>query len=475
MPAAIPTPATLQRLFAASKSLPLTTSTSGLQSIAETHITKALGRMRNHVFKEGRGLRVLTSDGQRLLDFTSGIGVTSLGHSHPAVTKAIIEQAQSIIHVQCAIALSEPYVQLVESLLAMMPDKSLDSFFFWNSGSEAIEAAIKVARASTGRNNIIVMQGGYHGRTSGAAALTTSKTSYFKKTGPLMPCVYTTPFPYWHAMGLEKDTPEEKLVELAIMHIDNLLQQQTAPEDTAAIFLEPVIGEGGYVPTPRAYVQHLRKLCTEHGIILVVDEIQSGFCRTGKTFAIEHSEVVPDLMVFAKGFANGMPLSGIVTRKEIMDSMVPGSLGGTYSGNVVACAAALATTRYMRTYDILGNVNDRAKQIFDGLRAIQADHENGGWMIEEVRGLGLMVAMEFKDPNSRLTSSSIHNLTLPANLNKLVQDACYDRGLLTLTTSIYPVLRLVPALVLSETDVNNMLEVMRKAVKQVADEVKRGL
>ncbi|WVR07886.1 hypothetical protein IAU60_004929 [Kwoniella sp. DSM 27419] len=431
-------------LSTSTKQLPLTTSTEGLQAIADKHITKGLGRLRNHVFKEGKGLQVLTTDGRKLLDFTSGIGVTSLGHAHPDVTAAIIAQAQSIIHVQCAIGLSEPYVQLVESLLEMMPDKSLDSFFFWNSGSEAIEAAIKVARTKTRRNNIIVMQGGYHGRTSGAAALTRSKTSFFKGTGPLM----------------------------AILGIENLLQQQTAPEDTAAIFIEPVIGEGGYVPTPHAYVQHLRKLCDKHGIMLVVDEIQTGFGRTGKTFAIEHAGVTPDLMVYAKGFANGMPISGIVTRKEIMDAMAPGSLGGTYSGNVVACAAALATTRYMRSHDILGNVNARSEQLFKGLREIQADEANGGWMIEEVRGLGLMAAMEFKDPNSRLTGSHDKgDITLPGNLNKLVQDACYDRGLLTLTTSIYPVLRLIPALVLSEEDVAEALSVLRAAVKEVAQAV----
>ncbi|WWC59403.1 4-aminobutyrate transaminase [Kwoniella dejecticola CBS 10117] len=459
-------------LPSASKPLPLTTSTQGLQSIADKHITKGLGRLRDHVFKEGRGLRVLTTDNQKLLDFTSGIGVTSLGHAHPDVTAAIIEQAQSIIHVQCAIGLSEPYVQLVESLLTMMPDPSLDSFFFWNSGSEAIEAAIKVARTKTKRNNIVVMQGGYHGRTSGAAALTRSKTSFFKGTGPLMPCVYTTPFPYWHAMGLPKDTPEEVLVDQAILGIENLLQQQTAPEDTAAIFLEPVIGEGGYVPTPPAYIKHLRQLCDKHGIMLVVDEIQTGFCRTGKTFAIEHSGVKPDLMVFAKGFANGMPISGIVTRSEIMSAMQPGSLGGTYSGNVVACAAALATTRYMRTHDILSHVNARSEQIFKGLREIQADTENGGWMIEEIRGQGLMIALEFKDPNSKLTRShSRGDITLPGNLNKLVQDACYDRGLLVLTTSIYPVLRLIPALILSEDEVEEMLATMKEAVKAVASSV----
>jgi len=410
------------------------TDTASLQAIADKHITKGLGRLKDHVFKEGKGLRVLTTvryliypsshivptvdlrssdrraradkqENKRLLDFTSGIGVTSLGHAHPAVTEAIIAQAQSIIHVQCAIALSEPYVQLVEQLLPMMPDPSLDSFFFWNSGSEAVEAAIKVARTYTKRNNIIVMQGAYHGRTSGAAALTRSKTSFFKGTGPLMvslqihsplpsrtdwqPCVYTTPYPYWHAMGLPKDTPEEVLVENAITQLSNLFQQQTDYHDTAAIFIEPVIGEGGYIPCPPAFLQHLRAVCDQYGIVLVADEIQTGFGRTGKMFATEHSGVVPDVMTMAKGFANGMPISGIVTKKEILGAMPAGSLGGTYSGNVVACAAALATVKYMRTHDILGNVNARSEQVFKGLRDIAADKKNGGWLIEEIRGQGV--------------------------------------------------------------------------------------
>jgi 4-aminobutyrate aminotransferase len=240
--------------------------------------------------------------------------------------------------------------------------------------------------------------------------------------------------------------------------------------------------------------------------MLVADEIQTGFGRTGKTFAIEHSGVRPDLLVYAKGFANGMPISGIVSRKEVMASMPPGSLGGTYSGNVVACAAALATTTYMRTHDVLGNVNARSAQVFEGLRAIQADKANGGWMIEEVRGKGvsdgrfdsafgrraggnsreehrvdwgdianaqLMVALEFKDPNSKLTSHHDQgpNVVLPPNLNKLVQDAAMERGLLTLTTSIYPVLRMIPALILSEAEVDEMLAIIAESVKAVAAQV----
>jgi len=190
-------------------------------------------------------------------------------------------------------------------------------------------------------------------------------------------------------MGLSKDTPEDRLVELTITQLDNLLQQQTAPEDTAAIFIEPVIGEGGYVPAPAPFLKHLRSVCDKHGILLVADEIQTGFYRTGPAFAIERSGVTPDIMVYAKGFANGMPISGIVSRKDIMACMPAGSLGGTYSGNAVACAAALATTRFMRTHDVGGNVNARAAQIAAGLLAIQNDIANGGWIIEEVRVTGV--------------------------------------------------------------------------------------
>lgn len=469
-------------------------TTQRYQATADKHITSAVGRLRNHVFASGSGLQVQTTDGRQLLDFTSGIGVTSLGHAHPAVTAAIVRQASSIVHVQCGIALSKPYVELVEQLVTMMPSPTLDSFFLWSSGSEAIEAAIKLARTKTRRNNIIVMQGGYHGRTAGAAALTRSKTSFFAGTGPLMPCVYTTAFPYWHALGLAQDTPEEELVRMAVHQLEQTLAQQSAPSDTAAIFVEPVIGEGGYVPAPPAFLRALRDTCSKHGILMVVDEIQTGFGRTGANFAIEHTEgVVPDIMTFAKGFANGMPLSGVVTRKEIMDCMPAGSLGGTYAGNAVACAAALATTKYMVQMDVLGNVRRRGEQLAQGLRDIAADTENGGNIIAEVRGTGvssfcrlasptpsrlhadpslpllmtspqLMLAVEFHSPSQSRPQ-------LPSNLNKLVQDECYDRDLLVLTTSIYPVLRLIPALILTEADVNEALRVIKEAVKVVARKV----
>ncbi|WOO86007.1 4-aminobutyrate aminotransferase GabT [Vanrija pseudolonga] len=440
-----------------------TTETKDLQAIAAGHLTKGTGRLREHVFVEGKGINVWTSDGRRLLDFSSGIGVTSLGHAHPDVTAAIAAQAAKIVHVQCAIANSQPQLQLIKQLLPMMPDASLDTFFFWNSGGEANEAAIKVARCFSKRQNLIVMQGSYHGRSMGAASLTRSKTIYFEGTGPLLTSVFATPFPYWHAMGFPKDTPSDVLVSHAVKHLENLLQQQTAPKDTAAIFIEPVLGEGGYIQAPPAYMQALRRICDQHGILLIADEVQAGFYRTGTPFAIQHTGVRPDIMVFAKGVANGMPLSGIVTRKEIMDVMPPMSLGGTYAGNAVACAAGVATTKYMATHDIAGNVNARAEQARKGLMAI-ADGP-GGSIIEEVRVTGLMMAIEFKDPRDAGSEA------FPAGLNKMVQDACLDKGLLTLTMSIYSTLRMIPALIVSEEEIDQMLAIFGQCVRDVAAKV----
>jgi 4-aminobutyrate aminotransferase len=202
--------------------------------------------------------------------------------------------------IQCSIAFHEPYLKLIEKLHPVMPDPSLDTFFFWNSGAEAVEASIKLARAATGRQNIIVLQGGYHGRTFGTMALTRSKTIYSEGVNPLMPQVYVTPFPYWHQLNLPRDTPEKQIVEQCLFQLEMVLQQQSSPRDTAAILIEGVLGEGGYVMPPASYMQGLRQICDKHKLLLIVDEVQSGFARTGKMFSVEYSGVKPDVMVMAK-------------------------------------------------------------------------------------------------------------------------------------------------------------------------------
>lgn len=275
--------------------------------------------------------------GRKFLDFTTGIGVANLGHCHPAVTKAAQAQVGKIVHGQINIAFQKTYLELVEQILPMMPDKSLDTVFFWNSGAEAVEAAVKLARHATKKQNIIVMQGSYHGRTYGTMAMTRSKTVYGQGFGPLMPGTFSVPFPYCKqcSIALKSDGKYgfENCCMDPVTKLEVLLKQESAPSDTAAIFIEPVLGEGGYVPPPAGYLAKLREIADKHNILLVFDEVQCGYGRTGKMFAAEHWGVRPDILIMAKGIANGFPLSGIVSRKELMDTQPPGSMGGTYAGN----------------------------------------------------------------------------------------------------------------------------------------------
>lgn len=390
--------------------------------------------------------------------------------SHPAVTAAVVNQAQQISHVQCSIAFNVPYLQLVEELLPLMPDKSLDTFYFWNSGSEAIEMVLKLVKRATGRPNVICMQGSYHGRTNGAAGLTKSKTVYTMGTGVTMPGVYATPFPYWHALGVSPDTPEEELVEMAKFQLELLVKTQCAPNDVAAIFCEPVIGEGGYVPAPSSWLMFLREFCDKHGILLVIDEVQSGFGRTGKMWNSEYTPGFrPDVMTFAKGLANGYPLSGVVSRREIMEKQEPGTIGGTYAGNAVSCAAAVAVAEVFRTQPILDNVNARSKQLFDALHALQANPKTGA-LIADVRGKGLMVAVEFRSRTDPLTQKGVDASKIPENIGKRVQKKCHDEGVFILTTSCFDTMRFIPPLIVTEEEMQKAIDVFSKAVEEVARE-----
>ncbi|KAL1406821.1 hypothetical protein Q8F55_006230 [Vanrija albida] len=433
------------------------------------HVTPGLGRVRDMVVVRGSGLEIETSAGERILDFSSGIGVLSLGHCHPAVSAAVHAQVDTLTHLQCSIGFHKPYLQLIERLQPIMPDPSLDSFFFWNSGSEAIEAAIKIARKATGRPNVISMAGGYHGRTYGSGALSRSKNIYTVGAGALMPGAHATPFPYWHGMSLPITTSEEELVRIATAQLNLLFRTQSAPKDTAAIFIEPVIGEGGYVPAPDAYLRHLRAVCDEHGILLVADEVQSGFGRTGAMWAIEHAGVRPDLLVFAKGVANGYPLSGVVAPRSVMETLDAGVLGGTYAGNAVACAAASAVVDYFGTHDVLGNVRARGEQLNAGLDRIAAT-DAGKKLIAERRGQNLMAAIEFRSADKLTHHGLPTGAAVPANIARRVQDKCLDAGLLLLTTSTFEVIRFIPSLTVSKAQVDTALGVFAQAVDEVARE-----
>jgi len=435
------------------------------------NVTKGLGRITEGIMTSGKGSYVEYDDGRKMLDFTCGIGVTSLGHCHPKISKAAADQCMNIVHAQCSIAFHEPYLRLIKKLLPIMPDPSLDSFFLWNSGSEAVEASLKLARTVTGRQNIICMQGAYHGRTFGAMAVTRSKTIYSKGVAPLMPGVFTIPFPFWHQLGETPDLSESAQVSQCLYQLDLLLSQQTAPSDTAALIIEPVLGEGGYVPAPTAYLEGLRAVCDKHGILLIIDEVQSGFSRTGKFFAIEYSGVRPDIMIMAKGLANGFPLSAVVSRKELTDKLTPGSMGGTYAGNAVSCAAACAVVDAMHEENILSNVNARSAELFSALNAIKTAHPTH---ILDVRGQGLMVAVEFASPAGPGAAhdavAAPKDAAVAAQMASRVAKKCIERGMLILTTSVYEVVRFIPPLNISKEDLKKGSEIFREAVEEVVRE-----
>jgi 4-aminobutyrate aminotransferase len=337
-----------------------------------------------------------------------------------------------------------------------MPHESLDTFFFWNSGSEAVEAAVKLARQATKKQNIIVMQGSYHGRTFGTMAMTRSKTVYGENYAPLMPGVFSVPFPYCKQCSITNHSDGKYSFDNCcmdpVLQLELLLKRETAPSDTAAIFIEPVLGEGGYVPPPAEYLARVREICDKNNILLVIDEVQSGFGRTGKMFAIEHWDVRPDILIMAKGIANGFPLSGIVSRKELMDLQKPGSMGGTYAGNAVSCAAGIAVAKAFQEEKILDNVNARGAELRGMLQAAKEDSKTGH-MIFDVRGLGLMLAVEFA-PGKGYASK--------------VQAKCMEKDMLVLTTSIYDTLRFIPPLNITKEDMAKGCQIIKEAIGEVA-------
>ncbi|KAI4268772.1 MAG: hypothetical protein L6R38_007723 [Xanthoria sp. 2 TBL-2021] len=429
---------------------------TALAQFGTKHIAKGIGRLTTQVMESGSGSYITMVGGRKMLDFTTGIGVANLGHCHPAVTKAAQSQVGKLVHGQVNIAFQKPYLDLVQSLIPLMPHKSLDTFFFWNSGAEAVEAAVKLARHATKKQNIIVMQGSYHGRTFGTMAMTRSKTIYSDGFAPLMPGVFSVPFPYCTQCSIANHSNGKYNFENCCMdpllQLELLLKRESAPSDTAAIVIEPVLGEGGYVPPPAHYLARLREICDKNNILLVADEVQCGFGRTGKMFAVEHWDVRPDIMIMAKGIANGFPLSAIVSRKELMDTQKPGTMGGTYAGNAVSCAAGVAVAKAFQDEKILENVNARGAELKATLDAAKADPGTGA-VIYDVRGLGLMLALECM-PGHGYASK--------------IQAKCMEKDMLVLTTSIYDTIRFIPPLNITKEDMAKGCQIIKEAIEEVA-------
>lgn len=402
--------------------------------------------------ESGSGCWVTTTSGERYLDVTAGIAVVSTGHCHPRVVAAIQDQATRFIHAQVNCYQHPLLEQLADRLDQITPD-GIDTFFFSNSGAEATEGAVKLAKHATGRSNIIVFQGSFHGRTAMTMAMTTSKTSYRLKYAPLPSGIFVAPFPF--TAGAERDS--DWIVDHCLDQLRLLLVSQTAPSETAAIILEPVLGEGGYCPAPKRFLDGIAAICAEHGILFIADEVQSGFARSGTMFAIEPSGVQPDILVMAKGIGSGFPISAIGASSEIMSKWIPGSHGGTYGGNPIGCAAALATIDVLTGEGFLDNVNARGDQLRDGLRKLAAEHP----ALADVRGPGLMVAAEFRDPatgepdGARVASVIAHMRT--------------ESKVLVMNAGTFGnVIRFMPPLVIDEAEIALVLDALGKALTATA-------
>ena len=401
------------------------------------------------VVDHGAGVYLYDVDGKRHLDFTAGIGVTSTGHCHPRVVEAAREQIGKLVHGQYTTVMHKPLLELTRRLGEVLPS-GLDSLFYANSGSEAVEAALRLARQATKRPNVIVFQGGFHGRTVAAATMTTSGTRFSAGISPLMAGVHVAPFPYAYHYGWD----EETATKFALRELDYLFQTVSAPNETAAFFIEPVLGEGGYVPANTAFLAGLRERADRHGILLVLDEVQAGFGRTGKFWGHDHFDVHPDVVLIAKGLASGFPLSGIAASEELMAKALPGSQGGTYGGNAVSCAAAIATLDVIQDEGLVENAAERGRQLLEGARVI-ADKTPA---IGDVRGLGLLVGTEFTTADGEPDTATA----------QAAQQAAARSGLLLLTCGAYSnVVRMVPPLVVNAEQVDDALRIWGEVVASV--------
>ncbi|ETW06006.1 4-aminobutyrate transaminase [Aphanomyces invadans] len=407
-------------------------------------IAHGVGRLTDMVLAKGAGSFVWNVEGQKLLDFTSGIAVTSLGHCHPRIVEAVQKQAGQLVHGQASVAYHEPMFKYSAALLPLLP-QGLDSLSFFTTGAEAAENAVKLARHATEKPNVIVFQGGFHGRTIGAMSFTTSKTIYKAGFGPLASGVFVAPYPY--SLHSPFSNPCAQTIAWCLEQVELVLKQQTAPSETAAILIETVLGEGGYVPPPPGFLEGLNSLCHDHDILLIADEVQCGFGRTGELFAIDgHYNTTPDILVMAKGIANGYPLSAIASRKDLTDLQPKGSMGGTYAGNAVSCAAALATLDVFETENTLVNASVRGAQLMAALTKLQDVYP-----ILDVRGLGLMVAVEL-------------DTSVPPGTAARVAHACVGHGMLLLPTSVYETLRFIPPLNVSAGEIELGVAIFAKAL-----------
>ena len=411
------------------------------------------------VAHEARGATITDVDGNTFIDFGGGIGTLNVGHSDPRVIEAIKEQADRFTHTCFFVNHYEPYIELAERLNAMVPGDTEKRSAFFNSGAEAVENAIKVARYYTGRKAVLAFENAFHGRTMLAASLTSAVNPYKKGFGPFMPEIYRVPAPYAYRCPANRDCSGGCQGD-CFDAIERAMTVGFDPDDLAAVIIEPVMGEGGFIPIPDFYMRRLRELCDEIGAVLIADEVQSGFGRTGKMLAVEHSGIEPDIVTTAKSIAAGMPLGGVTGKAEIMDSVHPSGLGTTYGGNPLACAAALAVLDAFEEDDLISRAEVVGERVMGAMREIQERHPD---FVGDVRGRGAMVAME-------LVTDSESKTPDPERTTKIAGNALQE-GLILLTAGpLGNVIRILVPFAVTDEQLEEGLEIMARAVAAAVED-----
>lgn len=414
---------------------------------ARRHITPALVFHTDIEVKKARGIYVEGTDGKRYMDFSSGLATANLGHSPAEVVEAARNQMEKLIHSGCMFYYASE-VMLAEKLSRITPG-DIDMFFFSNSGAEAVEGAVKLARYHTGRQGIIAFTGGFHGRTYGAMTLTTSAARYRKGYHPLVPSIFHSPYPYCYRCPMGQ-TPGNCSID-CYKHLENILRYQITPEEVAAVVIEPVLGEGGYISPPVEFMKKLRRLATDHGILFIADEVQTGFGRTGKWFACEHFGITPDIIAMAKGIASGFPLGAVGASSRIMSKWAPGAHGTTFGGNPVSCAAACAVIDKIEKDGVLDNVKKAGEAALKRLVSMQKSYP----FIGDVRGLGLMLGVEFVKKDGSADRERL----------KGIIKRCLEKGLILIECGVDKnVLRLMPPLIVTKKEMKKALDIFEEAL-----------
>lgn len=429
-------------------------TTSELAELRQRYVPRGITTSHPVFAGRAQGSELWDVDGRRYIDFAGGIGVMNVGHNHPHVMEAVHAQLERATHTSFQVIAYEPYLRLAERLCAVAPGDGSKKAIFFSTGAEAVENAVKIARAHTGRTAVISFRGAFHGRTLLTLSLTGSVSPYKQNFGPYAAEVYQAPFPYEYR-GWSS--------ERALASLEELFDSEVSPQRVAAVIIEPVLGEGGFVPAPAKFLQALRALTERHGILLIADEIQTGFGRTGRFFAIEHSGVKPDLVTVAKSLAAGFPLSGVVGRAEVMDAPAPGGLGGTYGGNPVACAAGVAVMDVMRDEKLPERGARIGSVIEERMRTWAAEHE----IVGDVRGLGAMMGMELVRDRKTLEPADKETAQILA--------LARERGLIVLRAGTHHnVVRTLMPLTIPDDQLEEGLDILGSALADIASSMKKG-